>query len=104
MSHDKRPAEHEADEGVEAQVLKESLGASLAAAAIFAGSSQAGSCPVPRPPGAEDAAAELALIPERDQMARQVRPAPKAKAVTAKRAAKAKKAKRVGRGGRAQPT
>jgi hypothetical protein len=85
-------------------LLKVSLGAGLAVAAIFAGSTQAGSYPVPGPPGAEDATAELALIPERGQVARQVRSAPKAKAVTAKRAAKAKKAKRVGRGGRAQPT
>lgn len=102
MSDDKRP-----DEDVEAQLLKESLGAGLAAAAIFAGSSQAGSYPVPSPPGTEDAAAELALIPERGQVPRQVQDAkPKPQAVKAKKASKVKKpeARRVGRGGRAQPT
>jgi hypothetical protein len=101
MSHGNRRNE---EEDVEAQLLKESLGAGLVAAAIFAGSSQAGSYPVPGPPGAEDAAAELALIPERGQIARQVRASGKAKAATAKQAAKAKKAKRIGRGGRAQAT
>jgi hypothetical protein len=85
-------------------MLKESVGAGLVAAAIFAGSSHAGSYPVPSPPGSADAEAELALIPERGQVARQVRVAPKAKAATVKKAAKAKKARRVGRGGRAQPT
>jgi hypothetical protein len=94
------------DEGedVEAHLLKESLGAGLAAAAIFAGSSQAGSYPVPSPPGTGDVAAELALIPEPGQVARQPRPSPTAKTATAKKAVKAKKARRVGRGGRAQPT
>ena len=106
MSDHKRPAPaHEEGEDVEAQVLKESLGAGLAAAAIFAGSTQAASYPVPTPPGTEDAAAELALIPERGQVVRQVRATPKAKAVKAEKAAKARKAaRRVGRGGRAQPT
>jgi hypothetical protein len=89
---------------VEAQLLKESLGAGLAAAAIFAGSSQAGSYPVPSPPGTEDAAAELALIPARGEVARQVQQA-KAKAVKAKKAkAKKPESRRVGRGGRPQPT
>jgi hypothetical protein len=91
-------------EDVEGHLLKEGLGAGMAAAAVFAGSSQAGSYPVPGPPGTDDAAAELALVPERGQVARQVRAAPKAKVAKAKQAAKAKKAKRVGRGGRAQPT
>jgi hypothetical protein len=104
MSDGKRPEE---EEDVEAQLLKETLGAGLAAAAIFAGSSQAGSYPVPSPPGTEDAAAELALIPGRGEVTRQVKRArPKVKAVKAEKAAKAKKlpAKRIGRGGRAQPT
>jgi hypothetical protein len=101
MSEDKR---REEEEDVDAHLLKESVGAGLAAAAVFAGSSQAGSYPVPSPPGADDAAAELALIPERAQVARKAPTGPKAKAATAKKAAKAKKAKRVGRGGRAQPT
>jgi len=103
MSDGKRPEE---EEDVEAQLLKETLGAGLAAAAIFAGSSQAGSYPVPTPPGTEDAAAELALIPGRGEVTRQVNHArPKVKAVKAEKA-KAKKlpAKRIGRGGRAQPT
>jgi hypothetical protein len=91
-------------EDVEAHLLKESLGAGLAAAAIFAGTSQAGSYPVPGPPGTEDAAAELALIPERGQVTRQVQQA-KPKAVKAKKAkTKKPEARRVGRGGRTQPT
>jgi hypothetical protein len=94
------------EEDVEAHLLKESLGAGLAAAAIFAGTSQAGSYPVPGPPGTEDAAAELALIPERGEVTRQVQQAkPKAKAVKAKKAkTKKPEARRVGRGGRTQPT
>jgi hypothetical protein len=93
------------DEDVEAQLLKESLGAGLAAAAVFAGSAQGGSYPVPSPPGTADAAAELALIPERSDVTRKIQQS-KAKAATAKKAVKAKKqsAKRAGRGGRAQPT
>jgi hypothetical protein len=102
MSDGRRRGEEEED--VEAQLLKEGLGAGLAAAAIFAGTSQAGSYPVPGPPGTDDAAAELALIPERGQVARKVAAAPKAKVAKTKQAAKAKKARRVGRGGRAQPT
>jgi hypothetical protein len=103
MSDGKRPDE---DKDVEAQLLKESLGAGLAAAAIFAGSGQAGSYPVPSPPGAEDAAAELALIPGRGEATRKGQQAkPTAESVKAKKA-KTKKleGKRVGRGGRAQPT
>jgi hypothetical protein len=97
-------AKRSEEEDVEAQLLKESLGAGLAAAAIFAGSSQAGSYPVPSPPGTEDAAAELALIPARGEVARQVQQA-KAKAVKAKKAkAKKPESRRVGRGGRPQPT
>src|ERR671915_1550633 len=91
--------EHQADEDVEAQLLKETLGAGLAAAAIFAGSSQAGSYPVPSPPGTEDAAAELALIPGRGELTRQVKHVkPKGKAVKAEKAAKAQKlsTKRIG--------
>jgi hypothetical protein len=95
-----------ADEDVEAQLLKESLGAGLAAAAIFAGSSQAAPYPVPSPPGAEDAAAELALIPGQGGVTRKVQQArPTAKSAKPQKA-KTKKleGKRVGRGGRAQPT
>jgi hypothetical protein len=101
MSDDRRP---EDAEDVEAQLLKESLGAGLAAAAIFAGSTQAASYPVPSPPGASDAAAELALVPKRGEATRAIQQA-KGKAVKAK-AAKAKAKKRparVGTGGRAQP-
>jgi hypothetical protein len=105
MSDDRRPPEgpeHVAD--VEAQLLKESLGAGLAAAAMFAGSTQAASYPVPSPPGASDATAELALVPKRGEATRAIQQA-KGKAVKAK-AAKAKAKKRptrVGTGGRAQP-
>lgn len=101
MSEDRRP-----DEDVEAQLLKESLGAGLAAAAIFAGSTQAASYPVPSPPGASDAAAELALVPKRGEATRAIQQA-KPKAKVTQKAVKAKKAKkaairRVG-GGRSQP-
>lgn len=93
------------DEDVEAQLLKESLGAGLAAAAIFAGSTQAASYPVPTPPGASDAATELALIPKQGEATRSIQQA-KPKARVTQKAVKAKKAKkasirRVG-GGRSQ--
>lgn len=52
-----------APEDVEAHLLKEALAAGTASAAIFAGTTQAASYPGPLPPGTEDAAAELALIP-----------------------------------------
>ena len=94
----------EPDEEVEAQLLKESLGAGLAAAAIFAGSTQAASYPVPSPPGASDAAAELALVPKRGEATRATQQArPKAKAAKAKAAKAAKRSTRIGTGGRAQP-
>jgi hypothetical protein len=111
MSDDKRPAAGlEPDDDVEAQLLKESLGAGLAAAAIFAGSSQAASYPVPSPPGAADATEELALIPSSGELARAIQQAspqaePSTKAGKAKKLSKAKKswAKGASRGGRAQP-
>jgi hypothetical protein len=99
MGDEKRPAEGvEQDEDVEAQLLRESLGAGLAVAAIFAGSTQAASYPVPSPPGTADAAAELALIPKKGEATRAIQGAkPKAqKAQKAKKkAVKAKKAKRT---------
>jgi hypothetical protein len=96
----------EPDEDVEAQLLKESLGAGLAAAAIFAGASQAAPYPVPTPPGTAGAAAELALIPKKETPTRAIQQA-KAKTqskLTAKKAKKLKKSavRRTG-GGRAQP-
>jgi hypothetical protein len=109
MSDEKRPAEElEAEEDVEAQLLKESLGASLAAAAIFAGTTQAAPYPVPSPPGAGDAAAELALIPKKGEATRAIQQAkarakPQTKAATVKKAKKVKKSVRRTGGGRAQP-
>ena len=107
MGDDKRSEERlEPGEDVEAQLLKESLGAGLAAAAIFAGSAQAASYPVPSPPGATDAAAELALVPKRGEPTRAIQQAtPKGKATKAKlkKAKAAKRATRAGSGGRAQP-
>jgi hypothetical protein len=106
MSDKKRPVESDAD--VEAQLLKESLGAGLAAAAIFAGTTQADSYPVPSPPGTADAAAEVALIPTRSPVKRAVQQtAPKAakKIVKAKKVSKAQKSsfRGAGGGGRSQP-
>jgi hypothetical protein len=107
MSDEKRPADAlEAEDDVEAQLLKESLGAGLAAAAIFAGASQAALYPVPSPPGTAGAAAELALIPKKESPTRAIQQA-KAKtqpSAVAKKAKKAKKSpvRRTG-GGRAQP-
>jgi hypothetical protein len=107
MSDENLPADRvEPEEDVEAQLLKETLGAGLAAAAIFAGTSQAASYPVPSPPGAADAAAELALIPKKGEATRAIQ----AKAKTRTETATSKKAKKVKkspvrrtRGGRAQP-
>jgi hypothetical protein len=92
MTNEKRAKEKlDPDQDVEAQLLKESLGAGLAAAAIFAGSSQAASYPVPGPPGSADAAAKLAPIPKQgvaNRAKQQARPRAKApkKALKAKRA------------------
>lgn len=101
MTDEKRPGEGpELDADVEAQFLKESLGAGLAAAAIFAGSSQAGSYPVPSPPGAAaDVAAERTLISTKGEATRAIRQAkPRAKAPKAIKAMKASKAKKAAAG------
>jgi hypothetical protein len=106
MSDEKPPDTPDAEEDVEAQLLKESLGAGLAAAAIFAGASQAAPYPVPSPPGTASAAAELGLIPKKEPPTRTTQQA-NAKAQTSVAAKKTKKLKksairRTG-GGRAQP-
>jgi hypothetical protein len=84
-------------EDVEAHLLKEALAAGTASAAIFAGTSQAASYPGPLPPGTEDVAAELALIPANSDRAVQQKKATK-KSAKAKKVAKPTPADR-----RAQP-
>ncbi|MEX2210950.1 MAG: hypothetical protein WD689_04220 [Gaiellaceae bacterium] len=100
MSDEKQPIEGlESDEDIEAHLLKESLAAATAGAAIFAGSASAGMYPPPSP-APSDAAAEIALI-EAGRTAARGAKADKA----AKKAVKAKKAKKSagGGGGRHQP-
>jgi hypothetical protein len=99
MSEPEQPsAEQEREDDVEAQLLKESVSAGLAAVAICAGSAQPASYPVPGAPGSSDIEAEQSMLPKRGEVTRSLQQA-KPTATVAK-ATKTKKTKPKGLRGR----